>query len=111
MSIEQDLQDHGGKIAHHFGGGVYAKETHIPAGMVLSQHKHDFDHLSVLASGSALVEVNGCVTRHDGPDCITITAGNAHKITSITPVVWFCIHATQCTDESEIDTVLIQKEG
>ena len=40
------------EIQHHFGGGVYAKETFIPAGKWLVQHIHKFDHLSVLAQGS-----------------------------------------------------------
>ena len=39
-------------INHHFSAGVYAKETLIPAGHVLVQHKHKFSHLSILASGS-----------------------------------------------------------
>ena len=34
------------KITHHFGGGVYVKQTFVPANTVLEQHKHTFDHLS-----------------------------------------------------------------
>ena len=40
------------EVRHHFGGGVYAKETFIPADKWLVQHTHKFDHLSVLAQGS-----------------------------------------------------------
>jgi len=45
-------------IEHHFSAGVYAKETRIPAGNVLVQHKHKHDHLSILASGSIELKVD-----------------------------------------------------
>lgn len=98
-------------IAHHFGGGVYAKETLVPAGMVLVQHKHAHDHLSVLASGRVEVVVNGVRTEHQGPACLMIKAGEYHGIKALTDVAWYCIHATDCTNESDVDTVVIAKDS
>lgn len=100
-----------GLISHHFGGGVYAKETRVPAGMVLVQHKHDHDHLSVLASGRVEVIVDGQRTELQGPACLTIKAGKYHGVRALTDVVWFCIHATDCTDESAVDDVIISPES
>jgi quercetin dioxygenase-like cupin family protein len=94
-------------ITHHFGGGVYAKETRIAAGLILVQHKHDFDHLSVLASGTVELLVDGARSEVTGPACITIEAGKHHGVKALTDVVWFCIHATDCTDSHEVDEVLI----
>ena len=94
-------------IVHHFSSGVYAKETLIPAGMALVQHKHAFDHLSILASGTVDVTVEGKTTRFTGADCLTIEAGKHHGVKAITDTVWYCIHATDCTDESKVDEVLI----
>lgn len=94
-------------VSHHFGGGVYAKEATIPAGHVLVQHKHAHDHLSVLASGTVELEVDGQRRRIVGPACLTIAAGKHHGVKAITDVVWYCIHATECTDENEVDEVLI----
>lgn len=96
-------------IVHHFGGGVYAKETHIPANFILTQHKHKFDHLSVLASGSVLVKVDGVSQRVDAPACLTIAAGKEHSVSALTPVVWYCIHATEETDPERVDHVLIEE--
>jgi quercetin dioxygenase-like cupin family protein len=96
-------------IAHHFGGGVYAKETHIPAGVVLTQHRHRFDHLSVLASGTAVVEVDGLRRTLQGPACVVVEAGKAHSVTAITDVVWYCVHATDCTDPEQVDNRLIEE--
>jgi len=95
-------------IHHHFSAGVYAKETRIPAGYVLVQHAHKHDHLSILASGSVELAVDGVKSIVHAPACLTIAAGKHHGIKSITDVVWYCVHATDCTDEDEIDEVLIE---
>lgn len=94
-------------IRHHFGGGIYAKETFIPAGKWLVQHTHKFDHLSILAQGSVELIVDGVATVIDAPACLTIAAGKHHGVRSLTNVIWYCIHATECTDENEIDDVII----
>ena len=91
-------------IQHHFSSGVYAKETRIPAGFVLVQHAHKHDHLSILASGSVELVV-------DGPVCLTIAAEKHHGIKSLTDVVWYCVHATDCTDENEVDETLIVSDN
>jgi quercetin dioxygenase-like cupin family protein len=94
-------------INHHFSAGVYAKETLIPAGQILVQHKHKFDHLSILASGSVELMVDGEKRIVHAPACLTIEADKHHGVKSLTDVVWYCIHATDCTDTDEIDEVLI----
>ena len=94
-------------IQHHFSAGVYAKETHIPAGRILVQHKHKFDHLSILASGSIELIVDDTRRIVHAPACITIEADKHHGVKSLTDVVWYCVHATECTDADKIDEVLI----
>ena len=94
-------------IEHHFSSGVYAKETRIPAGSWLVQHAHLHDHLSILASGSVELMVDDKTSVLHAPACLTIEAGKHHGVRSLTDVVWYCIHATDCTDEDEVDNVLI----
>ena len=94
-------------INHHFSAGVYAKETLIPAGHVLVQHKHKFSHLSILASGSIELMVDGERKIIHAPACLTIEADKHHGVKSLTDVVWYCIHATECTDLDKVDEVLI----
>ena len=98
-------------IHHHFSSGVYAKETRIPAGFVLVQHVHKHDHLSILASGSVEMAVDGVKSIIHAPACLTIAAGKHHGIKSITDVVWYCVHATDCTDENDVDEVLIEPDN
>ena len=94
-------------VAHLFGGGVYLKETRIPAGMVLVQHKHEHDHLSYLATGMVELQVDGIKRTVCGPVGLTIEAGKHHGIKALTDALWLCIHATDCEDENEVDRVLI----
>jgi len=95
-------------IHHHFSSGVYAKETKIPAGYVLVQHAHKHDHLSILASGSVEMVVDDVKSVVHAPACLTIAAGKHHGIKSLTDVVWYCVHATDCTDKNEVDEVLVE---
>ncbi|WP_371435404.1 hypothetical protein [Polaromonas sp.] len=96
-----------GEITHHFGGGVYAKEAAIPAGSILVQHRHTFDHLSILAAGTVEVLVDGERSELTGPACLTIKANKHHGVKALTDVVWFCVHATDCADADLVDDVLI----
>lgn len=94
-------------ITHHFFGGIYAKETRVDAGQILVQHKHEHDHLSILASGTVELLVEDTRCELTGPATITIKAGKHHGIKALTSVVWYCIHRTDCTDPREVDEVLI----
>ena len=98
-------------IQHYFSSGVYAKETRIPAGFVLVQHAHKHDHLSILASGSVELVVDGVKSVVHAPGCLTINAGKHHGIKSLTDVVWYCVHATDCVDENEVDETLIVSDN
>lgn len=94
---------------HFFSGREYAKRMCLPAGYYAESHKHEHDHLSILAQGQVVVTVDGIATTYQGPDCITIKAGEVHRIDAVTDVVWFCIHATDETNPANVDQVLIQK--
>jgi hypothetical protein len=97
-------------ITHHFSDGLYAKETHIPAGQMLMQHKHNYSHLSVLAKGKVVVVRDGDIQIVEAPACIEIVAGENHGVIAFNDVVWFCVHATDEIDTSKVDDVLIKGE-
>jgi hypothetical protein len=102
-----ELAEAGVGIEHHFGGGVYAKETIIPPGVELTQHVHDFDHLSVLADGIVDIEVDGVLrTGLMAPRCFVIKAGSQHKVTAVIKSTWYCIHATGETDPAKVDAAI-----
>lgn len=98
------------KVEHVFCGGIYAKKTMIPAGVVLSQHEHNFDHLSILSKGRVRVTVDNVSKEAKAGDYLEIVAGKSHKVEALSDTVWFCIHATDCVDADEIDKTLIKGE-
>lgn len=98
-------------VNHNFGGGVYAKEVKISAGHTLVQHIHKFDHLSILAAGTARVIVDGAETEYHAPSCVLIAGGKRHGLQAVTDIVWYCIHATDETDAAKADAALIVDSG
>lgn len=103
-AIDIDLQ-----IQHHFSEGMYARQMVLPAGHFAVTHAHQYDHLSILASGEVTVEVDGVECSYRAPAVITILAGQHHRIKAQSDAVWFCIHATDETDTSRLDDVLIRR--
>jgi hypothetical protein len=62
-------------------------------------HKHDFDHVTLLAVGSVLVEVEGFEPKKFvAPTFITIDKNHQHKFTALTDgVVYYCVFAVRDT--------------
>jgi quercetin dioxygenase-like cupin family protein len=98
------------QVEHVFCGGIYAKKTTIPSGLELGQHEHNFDHLSVLAKGRVKVTVDGESKEYKAGDCVEIAAGKVHRVETITDTIWYCIHASDCVDEHDIDKTLIKEK-
>lgn len=94
-------------ITHHFSDGLYAKEARFPAGVAILKHTHDFSHLSILAKGKVAVMKGDDVEIINAPACIEIKAGLTHGVKALEDCVWFCIHATDETDASKVDNVLM----
>lgn len=94
---------------HHFSDNLYAKQMFIPKGYGAVQHQHEYDHLSVLAQGHVLVKTPEGVQEFKAPACINIKKNFNHAVEALEDSVWFCIHATDETDEDNIDSVLIKK--
>jgi quercetin dioxygenase-like cupin family protein len=101
------LEQAGVSVVHHFGGGTYAKETNIPAGCELTQHSHPHPHLSILASGRAIVTTPDYSHEYHAPACLTIPAGIKHSVQALTDVVWYCIHATRDTNPDTVDQTIL----
>ena len=95
---------------HHFSDGLYAKQMNIPKGYAAISHKHTYSHLSILSSGKVIVKTDDFEKEFTAPACIEIKAGINHMITALEDAAWFCIHATDETDVSKVDKILIQEK-
>jgi len=77
------------------GAGVEVKMTPLQAGMEVIQHKHEYDHLSVLISGKVRVSTDEATYWLDAtiiPHSLVIKAGRYHTVYAITDAVWLCVH-------------------
>lgn len=86
--------------------GIFVKSMHcLEAGMTIPQHRHGFDHLSMLALGRVLVWAGDeCLGPHEAPCGILIKAGVAHTFRTLTPnVMIYCIHRTDENGEIPIE--------
>lgn len=73
------------------------------AGDIEIGHKHQFDHLTLLAKGMAKVTVEGISTVFTAPHMIYIHKDKIHEIESITDeTVLYCIHALRDANNEEI---------
>lgn len=106
--FDKDFEEYGVGLVHHFSAGIYAKETHIPAGVTLTQHRHRFEHLSILAQGEVVVTADGVATVIEAPYCLTMPAGVEHSVRALTDAVWFCVNATSEVDHEAADRSLVE---
>jgi quercetin dioxygenase-like cupin family protein len=102
-ALTEQLQAAGVEVRHHFQPRQYLKETRIPAGATLVQHKHSHAHLSFLASGTVVLSVDGEAFDLSAPLALAIGAGKHHAVRAITDSVWYCIHETDETDPDVIE--------
>lgn len=83
-------------VSENFAGaGVRVKQTRIPKGYQVYQHKHSYAHLSILVSGFVKVETDDhteILDATDGSKSILIGANEYHKVTAYEDSVWMCIH-------------------
>jgi quercetin dioxygenase-like cupin family protein len=96
---------------HFFSDGLYAKQMSLPKGYEAISHAHNYNHLSLLQAGRVILRTDDSEVEYTAPAMLEIKAGVHHSITALENVLWYCIHATDATDSSEVDEVLIKKES
>ena len=104
MTMNLDILE----IEHYFSNGLYAKRMVIDKGLTVGTHKHNFAHLSIVASGVVRVECDKSSRVYEAGECVVIAADVEHRIIALEDSIWFCLHATNETDSELIDETLIK---
>lgn len=97
------------KTIHHFSKGVYAREVHIPAGVILTGHIHKFENLNILSEGIIEVLTEKGMERVEAPFTIVSPAGTKRVARAITNCVWTTVHGTEETNLDIIEKTFIVK--
>lgn len=92
------------KVIHHFSKGVYARELHIPAGVILTGEIHKFENLNILSKGKIQVLVGDVVKEIEAPFTVVSPPGTKRIARALTDCVWTTVHGT-----NEIDLYIIEK--
>lgn len=87
-----DVDPIGKTTEFFFGAGVVVRQSILPAGSIVEQHVHDYDHLSILGRGRVFVYVDNDQQCYVAPACIEIKKGKKHSVFALEDSTWFCIH-------------------
>lgn len=110
IPMNSDGSADGVDVSHFMAGEVYAKQVQLRAGRILVGHKHNYDHLSILASGAVAVTVCGKSTVYVGPTAVLIEANKVHEVAALKDSLWYCVHSVpEDTPLMHIDDSLIAK--
>lgn len=97
------------KTIHHFSKGVYARELHIPAGVILTGEIHKFTNLNILSKGKIQVLIGETVQEIEAPQHIVSPPGTKRIAYTLTECVWTTIHGTDEVDVGIIEKTFIAK--
>lgn len=97
------------KVKHYFSKGVYARELHIPAGVILTGEIHKFENLNILSEGKIEVLTEKGMQEVEAPFTIVSPAGTKRIARAITDCVWTTVHGTDENDLNIIEKTFIAK--
>lgn len=81
---------------------LYSRMMHFKnAGDIEHGHKHQFDHLTLLAKGRLKVTVDGNASEFSAPHMIYIHKDKNHELVAMDPdTVAYCIHALRTDNKT-----------
>jgi quercetin dioxygenase-like cupin family protein len=83
---------------------LWSRQMHfVKAGDIEHGHQHQFDHLTLLASGSLRITVDGVTTDFVAPHMIYIHKDKNHELVALQDnTVAYCIHALREKETGDI---------
>jgi hypothetical protein len=93
---------------HHFGPGIYIRESFLPAGTYVMGHAHKCEHTNIMLKGKMAVIVNGEAKVIEGP-CIFIGQPGRKFAYIIEDTIFQNIYATTETDIEKLEDMFVEK--
>jgi hypothetical protein len=82
------------KIINRFSYGVYSRELHIPAGVMLTGEIHKYENLNILSKGTMRVTIDDRIEEVSAPFSTISPPGTKRIAYALTDCVWTTIHGT-----------------
>lgn len=82
---------------------LWLRQMHfIKAGDQNEGHLHNFDHITLLAKGRVVVDVEGNVSEFSAPHMIYVAAGKRHFLKALEDdTIAYCVHALRTGEREE----------
>jgi len=90
------------QVKHLRTDGIYVKAYQAPAGVRMYTKQFATDHMTILASGTALLEVKDTKVRLVAPAHVVIPANTRVTVSLLEDSVWYCLHPTDVTDLNQL---------
>jgi hypothetical protein len=94
-------------LFHHFAPGIYARELHIPKGVITTGKIHKYACLNIMAKGERSTLVGDEIVRVKAPFIHVAPAGTKRVSYTHEDSVWITVHATEETDIVKLEKDLI----
>lgn len=91
------------QVKHLLTTGLYVKAYRAPAGVRIYTKQFDRDHMTILAQGTALLELEGNRVKLVGPAHCVIPAKTRVTVSLLEESVWYCLHPTELTDLQQLN--------
>jgi hypothetical protein len=98
--LQRGMLDHPGfdpnkspPLIHHHAPDIYMREIRMPAGDFVIGAKHKTDHFNIILTGSALVLMEGKLSRVSAPQILRSGAGVKKVLVIIEDMTWVTVHA------------------
>ncbi len=89
-------------VGHFFGAGIYVRKSVVPKGSSVRMHIHEYDHLSVLASGQGRLITDEGQKEISSGAVIETKAFVRHAYFADEETIWLCIHPMEVEDAKKI---------
>ena len=94
-------------LFHHFSHGLYARELHVPKGMITIGKIHKYPCLNILAKGDRSTLIGDMIVRIQAPYIDVSPAGTKRITYTHEDSVWITVHATTETDVEKLEHELV----
>lgn len=111
---QQGEDNPGCHMEHHFVPGLYAREMHLPQGMVNVSETHLSEHLFVVSLGHVMVyqEKEERWVEIQAPYTGVTKPGARRFVIALADTIWTTFHVTDKTDIAEIEReILLQRKN
>lgn len=98
-------------LTHTFSEGVYAREIFMPKGMAVVGHVHNTTHLNMVSQGSALLYIDGKVSKITAPFTFESKAGCRKILFILEDMFWTTVHITNETDVATLEDTLVDMDA